>query len=95
MGIECEVIKIFFLNYGLRNFIIDKNVRRFDVQNKGNLDFRIGSGFDNLFDLFGKLIDEIEEMFFDIYYEEEGENGEEEEYGDEIFYDLLDLKMLM
>lgn len=39
-------------------------------------------------------------MFFDIYYEEEGEKEGEEEYDDEdddddVFYDLLDLKMLM
>lgn len=95
MGIECEGIKIFLLNNGLRNLIIDKNARRSDVQNKGNLDFRIGSGSDNLFDLFGKLIDETEEMSSDTYHEEEGENGEEEEHGDEIFYDSLDLKMSM
>lgn len=66
-----------------------------DVQNMGNLDFRKGSGSDNLFDLFGKLIDETEEMSSDTYHEEEGENGEEEEHDDEIFYDSLDLKMSM
>lgn len=50
---------------------------------------------DNLFDLFRKLFDETEEMFSDTYQEEEGENGEWEKHDDDIFYDLLDLKMSM
>lgn len=64
-----------------------------------NIDFRIENFVENLFDFFGKLIDEIEDMFFDIYYDEEGEKEGEEEYDDDddddVFYDLLDLKMLM
>lgn len=57
-----------------------------------NQDFRIGIVSDNLFDLFGKLIDETEDMSSDTYHEE---NGEGEEHGEDIFYDSLDLKMSM
>lgn len=81
MGIECEGIKIFLLNHGFRNLIIDKNARRSGVQNMGNLDFRKGSNSNNLFDLFGKLIDETEEMSSDTYHEDKGENGEEKSMG--------------
>lgn len=95
MGIECGGIQIFLLNHGLRNLITDKNATRSSVQNLGNLDFRIGMACDKVFDLFGKLFDETEEMSSDTYHEEEGENGDEEEHGDEIFYDSLDLKMSM
>lgn len=61
----------------------------------GNLDFRIGMASDNLFDLFEKLFDETEKMSSDTYHKEEGENGEEEEHGDDTFYDSLDLQMSM
>lgn len=74
MGIECEGIQIFLLNHGLRNLISDKNARRSGVKNLGNLDFRKGTVSDNLFDLFGKLIDKTEEMSSDTYHGEEGEN---------------------
>lgn len=95
LGIECEGIQIFLLNHGLRNLISDKNARRSGVQNLGNLDFRKGTVSDNLFDLFGKLIDETEEMSSDTYHGEEGENEKGEEHYDDIFYDSLDLKMSM
>lgn len=95
MGIECEGIKIFLLNHGFRNLIIDKNARMSGVQNMGNLDFRKGSSSDNLFDLFGKLIDETEEMSSDTYHEDQGENGGEKEHGDDTLYDSLDLQMAM
>lgn len=58
--------------------------------------FRKGTVSDNLFDLFGKLTDETEEMSSDTYQEEEGENEEGEEHiDDDIFYESLDLKMSM
>lgn len=34
-------------------------------------------------------------MFFDIYYKVEREDEEVEEYNDDMFYDFLELKMLM
>lgn len=46
----------------------------------GEFCFRIENFVEKIivFDFLGKLIDEIEYMFFDIYYEEIGENKEEE-----------------
>lgn len=94
MGIACESIQIFLLNHGVRDFISDKNARRTGVQSLTNQYFRKGTVSDNLFDLFGKLTDETEEM--SSTYQEEGENEEGEEHiDDDLFYDSLDLKMSM
>lgn len=94
VGIEYDGIQIFLLNHGLMNLISDKNARRYGIQILENQDFRIGMASDNLFDLFGKLLDETEEMSSDTY-QEEGENVNWEEHDDDIFYDSLDLKMVM
>lgn len=100
MGVEREGIQIFLLSHGFRNLISDKSARRYCVQSLENIDFRIENFAENLFDLFGKLIDETEDMSSDTYHEEEGEKEGEEEHdddddNDDAFYDSLDLKMSM
>lgn len=97
MGMEREGIQIFLLSHGFRNLISDKSARRYCVQSLENIDFRIENFAENLFDLFGKLIDETEDMSSDTYHEEEGEKEGEEEHDDDddAFYDSLDLKMSM
>ncbi|XP_065928448.1 uncharacterized protein [Magallana gigas] len=84
LEIDRESIKIISLNCGLRNLLNkDTSVHCFE--------FRIGTTNDDLFSLFGKLIDETEELSSDIcqYEEEEGEEEEDE------FHDSLDLKVSM
>lgn len=99
MGMEREGIRIFLLSHGFRNLINDKSARRYCVQSLENIDFRIENFAENLFDLFGKLIDETEDMSSDTYHDEEGEKEGEEEHDDDddddAFYDSLDLKMSM
>lgn len=95
MEIERESIQIFLLNHGFRNLISDKITRRSGVQSLENQDFRIGIVFENVFDLFGKLIDETEETSSDIYHKVEREDEEVEEHNDDTFYDSLELKMSM
>lgn len=82
MEIDREGIKIISLNCGLRSLLNkDTNVRCFD--------FQVGTTNDELFSLFGKLIDETEEMSSDICQCEEEKEEEEE------FHDCLDLKVSM
>lgn len=82
LEIDREGVKIISLNCALRNLLNkDTCVRCFD--------FQIGVSNDDLLSLFGKLIDETEELSSDICHCEEEEEEEEE------FHDCLDLKVSM
>lgn len=79
--IHHECVKIIALNCRLKNLLTKDNTKLSSLQ---SLDFRVGLTNDDLFGLFGKLIDETEELSSDICQCKE----EEEE-----FYDSLDLQM--
>lgn len=83
---EYSSVEIIFLNHGLRN-ILEKGDRNwYNNWCLGNLNFKIGIVAENMFDLFGKLVDETEELSSDI-----NQNEEEEE---EKLYGSLGLKIM-
>lgn len=63
---EYSSVEIIFLNYGLWNILGKGDRNWYNNWCLGNFNFKIGIVVENMFDLFGKLVDEIEELFFDI-----------------------------
>lgn len=74
-------VEIIFLNRGLRNLLDKGNRNWYNNWCLGNLNFKIGIVAENIFDLFGKLVDETEELSSDINQNEEKEEEKEKLYG--------------
>lgn len=74
-------VEIIFLNHGLRNLLEKGNRNWYNNWCLGNLNFKIGIVAENIFDLFGKLVDETEELSSDINQNEEKEEEKEKLYG--------------
>lgn len=70
-------VEIIFLNHGLRNLLEKGNRNWYNNWCIGNLNFKIGIVAEKIFDLFGKLVDETEELSSDINQNEEKEEEKE------------------
>lgn len=79
-------VEIIFLGHGLQNLLDKKNKNWSNDRCLRNLNLSIGIVNEDLFDLFGKFVDETEELSTDVYQCEEEEEEE--------FYDSLDLKIM-